>query len=99
MKHYLFKRIVVIRNVIFDWSGTLCNDLPPVLAHRLAGFALPVDDPVARAGAAAYQLLWPRATPAHRQQALDWWSEANNDRALPERATVEAMVGRLFAVD
>jgi phosphoglycolate phosphatase len=22
----------VIRNVIFDWSGTLCNDMPPVLA-------------------------------------------------------------------
>jgi phosphoglycolate phosphatase len=22
----------VIRNVVFDWSGTLCNDLPPVLA-------------------------------------------------------------------
>lgn len=72
------------------------DGLPLVLAHRLAEFGLPTDDPVAQAGRAAYQLLWPSGTGGHRQQALDWWGALPSAAGLPTTAEIREAAARLF---
>ncbi|MCA9259294.1 MAG: hypothetical protein KDA61_08850 [Planctomycetales bacterium] len=70
--------------------------MPLILAHRLAEFGLPMEDPVARAGRAAFQSLWPDATAGHRQQAFDWWNELAAEREAVDVSQLESTVRRLF---
>lgn len=72
------------------------DQLPLALAHRLAGFALPESEPEVVAGRAAYQSLWSKATPAHRQQALDWLDRPGEDSDRFSMQAVSAAIARLF---
>lgn len=76
--------------------GYSLDAVPLVLAHRLASFALPSDDRAAIAARAAYQLLWPDATPGHREQALDWWAEVEGEPGLASVDEMRAIAEALF---
>lgn len=68
------------------------EDLPLVLAHRLAEFAMPPDNLEVVAGRAAYQALWSQATAAHRAEALDWLDRAKQVAGRSDTAAIDTEV-------
>ena len=72
------------------------DELPLVLAHRLTKFSLPEDSLEAEAGRAAFQALWSRATPGHRQQALDWLDRPKQDTDRFDMKSVQSAITNLF---
>lgn len=74
------------------------DSMPLVLAHRLANFALPADDPVTEAGRGAYQALWPQATDAHRRQSFQWWRNLEGSAAEIGVSELETTVRELFGM-
>jgi hypothetical protein len=76
------------------------DEFPLVLAHRLAEFSLPLenpgDSPEAMAGRAIYQALWSQATDAHRRQAIDWLNQPELQTDRFSVADVRSAIERLF---
>ncbi|HBJ33870.1 MAG TPA: hypothetical protein DDZ51_03700 [Planctomycetaceae bacterium] len=46
------------------------SELPLVIAHKIAGFTMPIDAPATKAAAQVYQALAPVTTPQYREQAI-----------------------------
>ena len=46
------------------------SELPLVVAHKIAGFTLPIDAPATKTAAQVYQTLAPVTTPQYREQAI-----------------------------
>ena len=46
------------------------SELPLVVAHKVAGFTMPVDEPATKTAAQVYQALAPVTTPQYREQAI-----------------------------
>jgi hypothetical protein len=63
--------LLVIRYNAKNRSYTF-DEFPFALAHKLASFAMPADAATTQASKAVYQSLAPKATDAHRQEAIEW---------------------------
>jgi hypothetical protein len=73
------------------------DEFPFSLAHRLATFSTPADSPTTQAGKAAFQAIAPKATAAHRAEAVVWLREITGkvEGADPKRMadTIESLFG------
>ncbi len=72
------------------------DEFPFSLTHKLGTFSMP-DSPTTQAAKAVYQAIAPKATPAHREESIDWLrgidgevEGADVDRLID---TIEALFG------
>lgn len=72
------------------------DEVPLVLAERLASFGLPMDDPVSQAARGAYQALWPHATEAHREQAIELWRRLSTETKELSLAPLQSAIEYLY---
>jgi|GEM_PF-4187261 len=72
------------------------DEVPLVLAERLASFGLPMDDPVSQAARGAYQALWPHATEAHREQAIELWRKLSTETKELSLSPLQSAIEYLY---
>jgi hypothetical protein len=73
------------------------DEFPFPLAHKLATFAMDAGTPTFLAAKAAYQALSPKATPAHRDEAVDWLESINEPIEGADPKRVAATIKSLFS--
>ena len=71
------------------------DEIPFVLVHKIARFTMDLDSPTGMAAKAAFQAVCRLATPAHRQQAIEWLSQIDGEirgaNAEDLRAAIEQL--------
>ena len=87
--------LLVVRFLKKNYSYTF-DKIPFGLAHQLATYELPAS-PTTQAAKAAYQAIAPKATDAHRAEAIAWLREITDEveGANPKRMadTIESLFG------
>ncbi len=72
------------------------NELPLVLAHKLASFQVMPGEATADAAKAAYQSITPVATPPYREQAIQWLQAIDAEIEGADRDQLIAAIQSVF---
>ena len=75
------------------------DEMPFVLADRLAGFALSPDKPDNIAARSCFQCISPKSNAEYRQEALTWLEFVNDDLEDVDTKKIVELVKQLFPDD
>jgi hypothetical protein len=72
------------------------DELPMILAHALAEFALPQDQATNLAAKACYQAMAPNSHDEYRQEAIDWLISTDGDVAGADPKKIADLIHHLY---